>query len=87
MLVTCIMLPMVNTLLFRWLLAKLGYGLIKVLPIVIVAYVSGLAVEFIFAQFRGHPVNEGYLVSGMLIPLVMPPEIPLWMVALASVFQ
>ena len=67
--------------------AKLGYGLVKVLPIVVVAYVSGLAVEFAFAQFRGHPVNEGYLVSGMLIPLVMPPDVPLWMVALASIFS
>lgn len=63
-----------------------GFGLLKVLPIVIVAYVSGLAVEFAFAQFRGHEVNEGYLVSGMLIPLVMPADIPLWMVAVASVF-
>ena len=63
-----------------------GYGLLKVLPIIIVAYVSGLAVEFAFAQFRGHEVNEGYLVSGMLIPLIMPADIPLWMVAVASIF-
>lgn len=63
-----------------------GFGLWKVLPIVVVAYASGLAVEFIFAQFRKHEVNEGYLVSGMLIPLVMPVDIPLWMVAVASVF-
>ncbi|KAF0131032.1 MAG: hypothetical protein FD155_1301 [Bacteroidetes bacterium] len=62
------------------------YGLMKVLPIVIVSYVAGLGVEFIFAQYRGHEVNEGYLVSGMLIPLVMPIDIPLWMVALASIF-
>ncbi len=62
------------------------YGLMKVLPIVIVSYVAGLGVEFIFAQYRGHEVNEGYLVSGMLIPLVMPVDIPLWMVALASIF-
>lgn len=65
---------------------KLLYGLGKVLPIIIVAYGAGLGVEFMFAQFRGHPVAEGYLVSGMLIPLIMPPDIPLWMVALASVF-
>lgn len=63
-----------------------GFGLWKVLPIVVVAYASGLAVEFIFAQFRKHEVNEGYLVSGMLIPLVMPVDIPLWMVAVASIF-
>jgi Na+-transporting NADH:ubiquinone oxidoreductase subunit B len=63
-----------------------GYGLMKVVPIIIVSYVAGLGVEFIFAQYRGHEVNEGYLVSGMLIPLVMPVDIPLWMVAVASIF-
>ena len=62
------------------------YGFLKVLPIIIVVYVVGLGIEFAFAQFRGHEVNEGYLVSGMLIPLVMPPDIPLWMVAVASAF-
>lgn len=63
-----------------------GYGLLKVLPIIIVAYVVGLGIEFYFAQIRGHDVNEGFLVSGMLIPLVMPPDVPLWMVALATAF-
>ncbi len=63
-----------------------GYGLIKVLPIIVVSYAAGLGVEFIFAQYRGHEVNEGYLVSGMLIPLVMPVDVPLWMVAVASIF-
>ncbi len=63
-----------------------GFGLVKVLPIVVVSYVTGLAVEFAFAQYRKHEVNEGFLVSGMLIPLVMPPDIPLWMVAVATVF-
>ncbi len=63
-----------------------GYGLLKVLPIIIVSYVFGLGAEFVFAQIRGHEVNEGYLVSGMLIPLVMPVDIPLWMVAVASLF-
>ncbi len=62
------------------------YGFLKVFPIVVVAYVAGLGTEFIFAQTRGHEVNEGYLVSGMLIPLVVPPTVPLWMVALASIF-
>ncbi len=62
------------------------YGLIKVIPIVAVSYIAGLGVEFIFAQYRGHEVNEGYLVSGMLIPLVMPVDVPLWMVAIASIF-
>ncbi|MCF8302876.1 MAG: NADH:ubiquinone reductase (Na(+)-transporting) subunit B [Bacteroidales bacterium] len=63
-----------------------GYGAIKVLPIVIVSYVTGLAIEFGFAQSRGHEVNEGFLVSGMLIPLILPPDIPLWMVAVATAF-
>lgn len=63
------------------------FGLLKVLPIIIVSYISGLAVEFIFAQYRKHEVNEGFLVSGMLIPLVMPVDIPLWMVAVATIFS
>lgn len=62
------------------------HGLIKVLPIVIVSYVAGLTVEFIFAQIRGHEVNEGFLVSGMLIPLIVPVDVPLWMVAVATIF-
>ena len=62
------------------------YGFLKVLPLVIVAYVVGLGIEFIFAQIRGHEVNEGYLVTGMLIPLIVPPDIPLWMLALSVVF-
>jgi len=62
------------------------FGLIKVFPIIVVSYGVGLGVEFVFAQFRGHEVNEGFLVSGMLIPLVVPPDTPLWMVALATIF-
>lgn len=63
-----------------------GFGLVKVLPIIVVSYVVGLGIEFAFAQARGHEVNEGFLVTGMLIPLVMPPDIPLWMLALAVAF-
>lgn len=63
------------------------YGLIKVVPIIVVSYVTCLAVEFTAAQINGHTINEGVLVTGMLIPLVMPPDIPLWMVAVASVFS
>jgi len=65
---------------------KAWFGLLKVLPIIVVSYVSGLAVEFIFAQIRHHEVNEGFLVSGMLIPLIMPVDVPLWMVSVATVF-
>jgi Na+-transporting NADH:ubiquinone oxidoreductase subunit B len=62
------------------------FGFLKVLPIIIVTYVTGLAIEFIFAQIRGHEVNEGFLVTGMLIPLILPVNIPLWMVAVATAF-
>ena len=62
------------------------FGAIKVLPLVIVSYISGLTVEFIFAIIRKHTINEGFLVSGMLIPLVMPVDVPLWMVAVSTVF-
>ncbi len=62
------------------------FGLSKVLPIVVVSYAVGLAIEFAFAQIRKHEVNEGFLVTGMLIPLIVPVDIPLWMVALATAF-
>jgi Na+-transporting NADH:ubiquinone oxidoreductase subunit B len=61
-------------------------GFKLVLPIIVVTYITGLAIEFAFAQIRGHEVNEGFLVSGMLIPLVLPVDIPLWMVAVATAF-
>ncbi|WP_372648307.1 NADH:ubiquinone reductase (Na(+)-transporting) subunit B [Draconibacterium sp.] len=62
------------------------FGLIKVLPIVIVSYAVGLGIEFVFAQLRGHEIQEGFLVSGMLIPLIMPVNTPLWMIAVATAF-
>lgn len=67
-------------------LENFWFGFLKVLPIIIVSYGVGLGIEFIFAQIRGHEVNEGFLVSGMLIPLVMPVDVPLWMVAVATAF-
>jgi Na+-transporting NADH:ubiquinone oxidoreductase subunit B len=66
---------------------KLWIGAIKVVPIVIISYGVGLGIEFIFSTIRKHPVNEGFLVTGMLIPLVMPPDVPLWQVALATAFS
>lgn len=63
------------------------YGLKKVLPMLLVSYVVGLSIEFVFAEIRGHEVNEGFLVTGMLIPLVMPADLPLWMLALATAFS
>lgn len=65
---------------------KVIYGLFQVLPLVIVSYGVGLAVEFIFGFMRGHGLHEGFLVSGMLIPLIMPADVPLWMVGVATAF-
>ncbi|MCF0166625.1 MAG: NADH:ubiquinone reductase (Na(+)-transporting) subunit B [Bacteroidales bacterium] len=62
------------------------YGLLKVIPLYLVSYIVGLAIEFGSAQIKGHEVNEGYLVSGMIIPLIMPVDVPLWILALAVVF-
>lgn len=65
---------------------KLWIGAIAVIPILIVSYAVGLITEFVFCVIRNHPVSEGFLVTGMLIPLVLPPTIPLWQVALATIF-
>lgn len=62
------------------------FGFLKMLPLIVVSYVVGLGIEFIAAQIRGHEINEGFLVSGLLIPLVMPVDVPLWMLALATAF-
>ncbi len=62
------------------------FGAIKVLPIIIVSYGVGLGIEFLVAGMKGHSINEGYLVTGMLIPLILPVTVPLWMVAFASAF-
>lgn len=67
-------------------LDNLWIGVIKVLPLVIVSYGVGLLVEFIFAVIKGHEVEEGYLVTGMLVPLIVPVDTPLWMLAVAVVF-
>ena len=62
------------------------FGFLKVLPLIIVSYAVGLSIEFIAAQLRGHEVNEGFLVTGMLIPMIMPVDCPLWIVGLATAF-
>lgn len=62
------------------------YGFLKLLPIIIVSYGVGLGLEIIFAQIRKHEVNEGFFVTGLLIPMIVPPEIPLWQVAVAVAF-
>ena len=69
-----------------WSWSNLAIGAWKVLPLVIVSYGVGLAVEFVFAVIKGHEVEEGYLVTGMLVPLIVPIDIPLWMLAVAVIF-
>ena len=66
--------------------AKFVLGFWKFMPLIIVSYGVGLAVEFAFAVYRGHSVNEGYLVTGLLIPLTMPIDVPLWMLAISVIF-
>jgi len=63
------------------------HGSWKILPMIFVSYFVGLTIEFIFAVYRGHEVNEGYLVTGLLIPMIMPIDIPLWMVAISVAFS
>ena len=67
-----------------WL--KVWFGFYKILPLILVSYIVGLGVEFASAQIRGHEVNEGYLVTGLLIPMIMPIDVPLWILALAVIF-
>ena len=69
-----------------WNMDNFFIGLKKILPLVIVSYLVGLIVEFIFAVIKGHEVEEGYLVTGMLVPLIVPVDTPLWMLAVAVIF-
>jgi len=62
------------------------FGFLAVMPIVAISYIVGLGIEFTVAQWRGHEIQEGFLVSGMLIPLIVPINTPLWMIALATAF-
>ncbi len=65
---------------------KFMLGLAVVLPLIVVSYGVGLTIEFIFGMKNGHSLHEGFLVSGMLIPLIMPADVPLWMVGVATAF-
>ena len=62
------------------------FGFLAVLPKIVVSYVVGLGIEFIIAQIKGHEIQEGFLVSGMLIPMIVPVDTPLWMIAVATAF-
>ncbi len=68
------------------LMSAFTFGALKMLPLIIVSYAVGLGVEFAFAISRGHSVNEGYLVTGMLIPMIMPIDVPLWMLSVSVIF-
>jgi Na+-transporting NADH:ubiquinone oxidoreductase subunit B len=68
------------------LMSAFTFGALKMLPLIAISYGVGLSIEFAFAISRGHSVNEGYLVTGMLIPMVMPIDVPLWMLAVSVVF-
>jgi Na+-transporting NADH:ubiquinone oxidoreductase subunit B len=69
-----------------WTIENLIVGAWKVIPLLIVSYGVGLLIEFIFAVIKGHEVEEGYLVTGMLVPLIVPVDLPLWMLAVAVAF-
>ena len=69
-----------------WTWDNLVIGLWKVLPLLVVSYGVGLLIEFVFAVIKGHEVEEGYLVTGMLVPLIVPIDLPLWMLAVAVAF-
>ena len=63
------------------------YGFMMTLPMIFVTYLTGLGIEFIFAQIRGHEIQEGFLVSGLLIPMICPVDTPCWMLAVATAFS
>ena len=64
----------------------LGYGFLRVLPLIVVSYIVGLGIEFTFCYIRGHEISEGFLVTGLLIPMIVPVDIPLWQLAIAVAF-
>ena len=66
---------------------KFVYGFLAVLPKIIVSYVVGLGIEFVVAQWKKEEIQEGFLVSGMLIPMIVPVDCPLWMLAVATAFS
>ena len=69
-----------------WNFDNFWIGFLKLMPLVIVSYVVGLTIEIIFATINNHEVEEGYFVTGMLVPLIVPIDTPLWMLAVAVTF-
>lgn len=95
-LMPCLLFGMYNTGYQNWLAAGatefpfwqlIGYGFLAVLPRIAVAYIVGLGIEFAVAQWRHEEIQEGFLVTGILIPLICPIETPLWMLAVATAFS
>jgi len=95
-LIPCLLFGMYNTGYQHWLASGQGigpfwtmllYGFLAVLPKLVVSYVVGLGIEFVVAQWRGEEIQEGFLVTGILIPLICPIETPLWMIAVATAFS
>ncbi len=95
-LMPCLLFGMYNTGYQNWLAAGavefpfwqlMAYGFLAVLPRIVVAYVVGLGIEFVVAQWRREEIQEGFLVTGILIPLICPIETPLWMIAVATAFS
>lgn len=94
-LLPCFFFGMYNTGYQHWLAAGASsfpfwelmlYGFLAILPCVIVTYAVGLGIEFAFAQWRGEEIQEGFLVTGLMIPLILPVDTPVWMVAVATAF-
>ena len=94
-LMPCFLFGMYNTGYQHWLAAGqtefpfwslMLYGLLAILPMVMVTYIVGLGIEFISAQMRGEEIQEGFLVTGIILPMILPVETPLWMVAVATAF-
>ena len=95
-LMPCLLFGMYNTGYQNWLAAGaasfpfwqiMAYGFLAVLPRIVVAYAVGLGIEFVVAQWRREEIQEGFLVTGILIPLICPIETPLWMLAVATAFS
>lgn len=95
-LIPCLLFGMYNAGYQHWLAAGaetfpfwqlMAYGFLAVLPRLVVAYVVGLGIEFIVAQWRKEEIQEGFLVTGILIPMICPIETPLWMIAVATAFS
>ena len=95
-LLPCLLFGMYNTGYQHWLATGatvfpfwelLGYGFLAILPTLVVAYAVGLGIEFVVAQWRNEEIQEGFLVTGILIPMICPVETPLWMIAVATAFS